>query len=79
MALHRKFAALRRLDPDIAVISECANPQRHWLSRIRGFSVGTFEEWCGSGLSDHVPVAVDIALETKAVAPAPDEIPGERS
>jgi len=36
---------------------------RTWLDRIRGFSVGTFEEWCGSGLSDHVPVVVDVAVE----------------
>jgi exodeoxyribonuclease-3 len=28
MALHRKLAALRRLEPDIAVISECAEPAR---------------------------------------------------
>jgi exodeoxyribonuclease III len=28
MALHRKFAALLRLRPDIAVICECAEPQR---------------------------------------------------
>ena len=28
MALHRKFDALRRLEPDIAVIAECAAPER---------------------------------------------------
>ena len=28
MALHRKLDALRRLEPDIAVISECASPER---------------------------------------------------
>ena len=31
-----------------------------WLSRVRELVVGTFEEWCGSGLSDHVPIVVDI-------------------
>src|SRR5882724_11639017 len=28
MALHRKLAALRALRPDVAVLSECASPQR---------------------------------------------------
>jgi len=37
-----------------------------WVDRIRGFSVGSFEEWCGSGLSDHVPITVDVALEGRA-------------
>jgi len=23
-------------------------------------SVGTFEDWCGAGLSDHVPIVVDV-------------------
>lgn len=31
-----------------------------WLDRVRGFSVGTFEDWCGAKLSDHVPVVVDV-------------------
>ena len=31
-----------------------------WLSRVRELSVGTFEDWCGTGLSDHVPIVVDI-------------------
>ncbi|MGI9386060.1 MAG: hypothetical protein ACR2OX_01390 [Methyloligellaceae bacterium] len=31
-----------------------------WASAIRDFSVGTFEDWCGNGLSDHVPIVVDI-------------------
>lgn len=33
-----------------------------WINRITALSVGSFEEWCGSGLSDHVPVIVDIDL-----------------
>ncbi len=32
-----------------------------WLDRINGFHVGSFEDWCGSGLSDHVPLVVDIS------------------
>lgn len=31
-----------------------------WIDRVRDLSIGTFEDWCGSGLSDHVPVIVDI-------------------
>jgi len=31
-----------------------------WIDRVRDLSVGTFEDWCGSGLSDHVPIIVDI-------------------
>jgi exodeoxyribonuclease III len=34
-----------------------------WLGLLREVSVGTFEDWCGSGLSDHVPIVVDIAVE----------------
>jgi exodeoxyribonuclease-3 len=35
---------------------------RDWIACVRGLSVGSFEEWCGSGLSDHVPVLVDVGL-----------------
>ena len=31
-----------------------------WLGRVREMAIGTFEDWCGSGLSDHVPIVVDI-------------------
>jgi exodeoxyribonuclease-3 len=34
-----------------------------WLGRVREMTVGTFEDWCGSGLSDHVPLVVDIDVE----------------
>jgi exodeoxyribonuclease III len=33
---------------------------RRWLARIQGFSVGTYDDWCGAGLSDHVPLVIDI-------------------
>ena len=33
-----------------------------WVSRIRRFEIGCFEDWCGSGLSDHVPIIVDIDI-----------------
>jgi exodeoxyribonuclease III len=31
-----------------------------WIGKVRHLSVGTFERWCGPGLSDHVPVMVDV-------------------
>ena len=31
-----------------------------WIGKVRHLSIGTFETWCGAGLSDHVPVVVDI-------------------
>ena len=30
MALHRKFGALMSLKPDVAVVCECADPERLW-------------------------------------------------
>jgi exodeoxyribonuclease-3 len=33
-----------------------------WLGCVREFAIGTYEEWCGSGLSDHVPIVVDVAV-----------------
>jgi len=31
-----------------------------WIERVKELRLGTFEDWCGSGLSDHVPIIVDI-------------------
>ena len=31
-----------------------------WLGAVSDFQVGTFEDWCGSGLSDHVPLVLDV-------------------
>ena len=36
-------------------------PRGH-LDNVRDFHVGSFEEWCGARLSDHVPVVLDIDL-----------------
>jgi exodeoxyribonuclease-3 len=33
-----------------------------WIAKVRALSIGSFETWCGSGLSDHVPVVVDIEV-----------------
>jgi len=34
---------------------------RDWAADIREMSVGGFDEWCGAGLSDHVPLLVEVA------------------
>jgi len=31
-----------------------------WIGKVNHLSVDTFETWCGAGLSDHVPVIVDV-------------------
>jgi len=33
---------------------------RAWAPGMREMSVGTFEDWCGARLSDHVPLVVDV-------------------
>ena len=35
---------------------------RPWAGRLREMSVGGFEDWCGNGLSDHVPLVVDVDI-----------------
>ena len=34
-----------------------------WLQKVRNMEVGCFEDWCGSKLSDHVPLTVDLDLD----------------
>ncbi len=33
-----------------------------WLAHLDAFTIGGFEDWCGSGLSDHVPLIADLKL-----------------
>jgi exodeoxyribonuclease-3 len=33
-----------------------------WIDKVTDLALGTFEDWCGSGLSDHVPIVVDISV-----------------
>ncbi len=33
-----------------------------WLNSVTEFEVGGFDDWCAKGLSDHVPLVIDIAL-----------------
>ena len=49
----------RRKDGPTYHIDYIFAPDR-WLNHIRRFDVGTFEDWCGSRLSDHVPLILDI-------------------
>src|SRR5262249_45041452 len=35
---------------------------RQWTDRISELTVGTYEDWCGSGLSDHVPIVVEVDI-----------------
>ena len=35
---------------------------KEWQAAVTDFEIGTFEDWCGSKLSDHVPLVVDLAL-----------------
>ncbi len=43
---------------------------RAWLSRASRVEVGGFEAWCGAGLSDHVPLLVEVAPPRIPSAPA---------
>lgn len=31
-----------------------------WIARVTELAIGGFEDWCGAGLSDHVPVVVEV-------------------
>jgi exonuclease III len=33
-----------------------------WIRKVKELRLGRFEDWCGAGLSDHVPVIVDVGL-----------------
>ena len=37
-----------------------------WIDRITHFDVGGFADWCGNGLSDHVPLVVDVDVNAGA-------------
>ncbi|NNC43478.1 MAG: endonuclease/exonuclease/phosphatase family protein, partial [Acidimicrobiia bacterium] len=37
-------------------------PPTYWLKDVREFNVGSFDNWCGSGLSDHLPLVVDVRV-----------------
>jgi len=33
-----------------------------WLANVTHLEVGRFADWCGSGMSDHVPIVLDLSL-----------------
>ena len=33
---------------------------RSWLPAVNDFSIGSFDDWCATGLSDHVPLILDV-------------------
>ena len=41
-----------------------------WSERLKELSVGSFEQWCLAGFSDHVPVCADIDLGSPALPQA---------
>lgn len=43
---------------------------KQWFASVTDFSVGSFDDWCGNGLSDHVPLCVEIDHEGKKGLPA---------
>jgi hypothetical protein len=51
----------RRRDGPIYHIDYCFIP-KDWTARLAGVSVGGFDDWVGAGLSDHVPLTVEMTL-----------------
>jgi hypothetical protein len=51
----------RRRDGPVYHIDYCFVPRR-WTARLAQVVVGGFDAWVGSGLSDHVPLIVEVAL-----------------
>jgi exodeoxyribonuclease III len=51
----------RSRDGPVYHIDYCIVPRR-WTTRLARVVVGGFDEWVGAGLSDHVPLMVEIAL-----------------
>ena len=53
----------RRRDGPIYHIDYCFIP-KSWTPRLARVAVGGFDDWVGAGLSDHVPLTVEMALPT---------------
>ena len=51
------------------------------LAQVSELVVGNYEDWCGSGLSDHVPLVVDLNLDSspssQPLPPAPRCVDGQ--
>jgi len=52
------------------------------LAQVSELAVGSYEDWCGSGLSDHVPLVVDLNLDSspssQPLLPAARRVDGHR-
>lgn len=44
-----------------------------WCSALREIEVGTFDAWVGRGLSDHVPLIVDVPVHPDGKSAKPDK------
>ena len=42
-----------------------------WMKRVKSVQLGSFSEWVASGLSDHVPLVVDVPLRAGGLLPPP--------
>ena len=38
-----------------------------WCSRLREIEVGAFDAWVGKGMSDHVPLIVEVDVQVRQV------------
>jgi exodeoxyribonuclease III len=52
------------------------------LAQVSELAVGSYDDWCGSGLSDHVPIVVDLNLcnpqPSQPLPPGPGRVEGRR-
>ncbi len=69
--LHRRD---RKPDGPKYHVEYCFMPLE-WCSRLREIEVGAFDAWVGKGLSDHVPLIVDVDVPVKQhdKPPKPDK------
>lgn len=67
----------RRRDGPTYHIDYCFIPTS-WRGRLTRVSVGTFEDWVGAGLSDHVPLTVEMAAEGGGNAAKRKRVPSRR-
>jgi exodeoxyribonuclease-3 len=59
----------RKQDGRTYHIDFCFIP-REWASNVTSVAVGEFDKWVGSGLSDHVPLTVELDFASPAASSA---------
>ena len=69
-----QYGRHRALDAPQYHVDYCLLPLE-WCSHLRQVELGHFDAWIDSGLSDHVPLVVDVDLPSRqpATAPRPDK------